>query len=287
MRLIVTSDLHFDHAKSTALAKQAIEEINRMGGDVLLLVGDTATPEGDTLERCLSLFDFAGPKLFVAGNHELWMHDGDSYVTYTTDLPSRVRALGWQWLEDEPFRAGDIAIVGSVGWYDYSFAQPALQIPIRFYREKVSPGAVKYLPELAYLLAEKSSDVPPEAMEIVARWNDGRFVRLGRTDEQFLHELIEKLDHQLLSCITATAVVAAIHHLPFSELLPPPHSAQWDFTKAYLGAERLGQTLLKYYNVRHCFCGHSHFPAEATIGHIHALNPGSGYRVKRFATLDL
>ena len=80
---------------------------------------------------------------------------------------------------------------------------------------------------------------------------------------------------------------AVTHHLPFAELLPPPRTAQWDFAKAYLGAASLGRTLLKHPHVRHAFCGHSHFPAEARVGHIAAVNIGSGYRWKTFKTLDL
>ena len=44
----------------------------------MLLVGDTAVADGDSLEQCLSRFTLAGPKLFVAGNHELWTQAGDS-----------------------------------------------------------------------------------------------------------------------------------------------------------------------------------------------------------------
>jgi hypothetical protein len=82
-------------------------------------------------------------------------------------------------------------------------------------------------------------------------------------------------------------VIAAIHQLPFRELLPPPRTAQWDFAKAYLGSEKIGRLLLEYPNVREVFCGHSHFPAEAQVGHIHAKNTGCGYHRKHMHVLDL
>src|SRR5688572_17265285 len=124
MRLIVTADLHFNHRVSRPLAEEVIARINSAGGDVLLVVGDTSIPDGDTLEQCLDRFKFPGPKLFIAGNHELWTTGPDSYALFTEELPRRVRAMGWQWLETEPFLSDGVAIVGSVGWYDYSFAQP-------------------------------------------------------------------------------------------------------------------------------------------------------------------
>src|SRR4051812_5761949 len=113
MRLLITADLHYNHPRSKAMAEDVISQMNRAGGDVLLLVGDTATLEGDYLERCLALFDLPGAtKLFVAGNHELWTHGPDSYSMYREELPRRLKAAGWRFLEDGPFVAGALGIVG-------------------------------------------------------------------------------------------------------------------------------------------------------------------------------
>src|SRR5215207_2345333 len=133
MRLLATADLHYNHAKSRASADELIDRLNGEKADVLLVIGDVAAADGDALEQCLSRFRFEGPRLFVAGNHELWTHGPDSHRLFREDLPRRVRALGWQWLQTDPFRLGNVAIVGSLGWYDYSFAQDSLGIPRRFY----------------------------------------------------------------------------------------------------------------------------------------------------------
>ena len=294
MRLLVTADLHYNHPKSRALAEDLIDELNRAGGDVLLVVGDTAVADGDSLERCLGRFRFAGPKLFVPGHPELWTLAGAdapdaSYRLLTDDLPRRVRALGWHWLQGEPFRAGGgVGFVGSVGWYDYAFAPPELGIPRRFYEHKVSPGAAERLSEYAPLFREGGGGhVPPAARAVVARWNDAKFVKLGRSDDAFLGELLASLRAQLESVRDLPHVVAAVHHLPFGELLPPPRNAQWDFAKAFLGSPRIGELLLEFPNVRSVYCGHSHFAAEATVGHVRAVNIGSGYRAKTFKAVDL
>lgn len=286
MRLLVTADLHYNHRGSRPVAEELIREMNAAGGDGVLLVGDTAIADGDSLEQCLGRFDVRGPRLFVAGNHELWTTGDDSYHAFTVDLPRRVRALGWHWLEGDPFIADGVAVAGSVGWYDYSFAQPSLGIPRRFYERKVSPGGAERLAEFADLLAG-ATDVPPAARDIVARWNDGKFVHLHRSDGAFLEERLTDLRAALASIPPDAAVLAAVHHLPFRELLPPSRSAQWDFTKAYLGSERIGRLLLEFANVRRVVCGHSHFAREAAVGHICATNIGSGYRSKQFLTLDL
>ncbi|HEV8290595.1 MAG TPA: hypothetical protein VGP94_01670, partial [Tepidisphaeraceae bacterium] len=71
------------------------------------------------------------------------------------------------------------------------------------------------------------------------------------------------------------------------QLLPPSHNAQWDFAKAYLGAAKLGQLLLEFPRISTILCGHSHFPAESQVGHVHALNIGSGYRAKQCVLLQV
>jgi 3',5'-cyclic AMP phosphodiesterase CpdA len=286
MRLLITADLHYNHARSKTVADDLIDRINAQQFDVLILVGDTAVADGDSLEKCLVKFNFPGPKLFVAGNHELWTHSDDSYAIFTQSLPERVKNLGWHWLEGNPFIAGEVAIVGSVGWYDYSFAVKELGIPNRFYAAKVSPGAAERFTQFAGLF-DQTDDILPIAREIIARWNDGKFIKLHRSDEMFLQELLDSLHQQLTSVAAIPHVVACIHHLPFRELLPPPHSAQWDFVKAYLGSQRIGQLLLAFENIKHVFCGHSHLPMEKEIAGIKAVNIGSGYRHKTYKILTI
>jgi hypothetical protein len=260
--------------------------MNSVDADALLLVGDTAGSQGDALERCLSRFEFAGPKLFVAGNHELWTLEGDSHSIFTEELPRRVRAMGWHWLENQPYIAGDVAIVGSIGWYDYSFAWPALGIPRRFYAAKISPGAAERFTEFAPLFSQ-TDDLSPEALQIIARWNDGRFVKLGRSDDAFLDELLAAMETQLRAVSQMPQVVVATHCVPLAGLLPPTGRSQWDFARAYLGSERMGDLILRFPNVRQILCGHSHFPMELTIGPVRAINIGSGYREKKYRLIEL
>jgi predicted phosphodiesterase len=316
MRLLLTSDLHYNHPGSRESAEQIIADINRAGCDVLAVIGDAAVPAGDSLEQCLGRFTHRGPKLFVPGNHELWTAGGDSYAMFSQELPARVRAMGWQWLQGEPFVADRVAIVGSIGWYDFSLAPPHLGIPLRFYQNKISPGAARAVSGFSHLF-ERTDDIPPAAMEVCARWNDGRYVHLGRSDEEFLKEVLGELESQLASVSknnrsapacrtgreadptadpsaflnpeprTLNPVIAAIHHLPFAALLPPPRNAQWDFAHAFLGSEKIGRALLKYPAVRYVFCGHSHFAADVQVGHVRAVNIGSGYRQKFFRTIEV
>jgi Icc-related predicted phosphoesterase len=281
MRLLATADLHYNQPKSRALADALIETMNAIEADVLLIVGDTASSEGDALERCLSRFRFPGTKLFVAGNHELWTNGTDSYSIFAEELPRRVREMGWHWLENAPFVSGNVAIVGSIGWYDYSFAWPALGIPRRFYAAKISPGAAERFSEFAALF-ERTADLPSEARQISARWNDGKFVKLGRSDEAFLDELLASMETQLQAVSHVPRVAVATHCVPLAGLLPPTGRSQWDFARAFLGSERMGELIQRFSNVRQILCGHSHFPVDLMVGPIRAINIGSGYREKTY-----
>ena len=272
MRVLATADLHYNHHRSKRIAEELIDEMNRACDesqiDAVLIVGDTAVADGDSLEQCLSRIRFAGEKIFVAGNHELWTRRANSYTIFREELPRRIGALGWRWLEDDPFVSVDrrVAIVGSVGWYDYSFAVPQLGVSRESYASK---------------------SVVNSSGDTIARWNDGKFVKLHRSDETFLEELLIKLQSQLERLRDVPRVLAAIHHVPFDELLPPKHGSQWDFARAYLGSRRIGELLRRYPNVSDVVCGHSHFGVEATVGGIRAINIGSGYRAKTFRTIEL
>jgi hypothetical protein len=285
MRLLITADLHYNHPRSRALAIDIIEQMNRAGGDALLVIGDTAVADGHYLEECLSRFTLAGPKLFLCGNHELWTQNDDSYAIFTGELPQRIEAAGWQWLETRPFVARSFAIVGTVGWYDYSFASPRLAIPRRFYEARSSPGAAEYLGRTD-LLGDRS-DLSPAALETVARWNDGKFVKLHRSDAAFLDECLARLESHLLHAAHLPKAIVATHHLPFRELLPPSRLNQLEFAKAYLGSERIGELIRRYPNVARVYCGHSHVGVSARIGDLRATSIGSTYRWKTYDVLEL
>lgn len=285
MRVLAAADLHWNHPRSRESAEALIHQINRERFDVLVVVGDVGVGDGESIEECLATFGFQGPKLFVPGNHELWSHDAQINL-HDEELPQRIESIGWHWLPRGPFVKGDVAFVGSIGWYDYQFADAELEIPQIFYEHKASPGAVLATNEPANLV-ELARVAPEKSRELVARWNDGKFVNLRMSDEAFVMRECERLMRELESLATMKHVVAAIHTLPFEELLPPMRGGQWNFAKAFLGTPRVGEVLKRFDNIGHVICGHSHYPIEAQVGLMRAINVGAGYRSKRFITIDV
>jgi hypothetical protein len=102
-----------------------------------------------------------------------------------------------------------------------------------------------------------------------------------------LGECVAGLGESLEQVRDVDRVIVASHHLPFRELLPPPRFNNLEFAKAYLGSPRLGEVIVKHANVSRVYCGHSHFPARARIGHLDAINLGGSYRAKTFETVEL
>lgn len=323
MRIILTSDLHYNVARSKGPTEALAEEIRRMGGDVLVFAGDSAGSELEVLDQVFALFDsFRGVKMAVAGNHELWTHpnsefrtrnandmdavlqppglpggtiqsdpgtDGpeDSLARYERGMLEACRRHGVHYLDDSPMVLGGVGFVGSVGWYDFSFRPSAMKIPLRFYQHKVGPGAAAYFEKHGHLLAD-DSDVPEAAREVTSRWMDGERVRLPMSDVEFTQRLAGKLRRHLEQVHdSAETVVAAVHHLPFAALVPPALNPNWAFAAGFLGSELIGETLMEFPKVRHVYCGHSHRARTCRRGTLVCRSIGSTYRAKAYEVLDL
>jgi len=289
MRIIATSDLHHDIARSKGPAEQLAADICAAGGDVLILVGDSACGEPASMDRVLGLFNqFRGDKLAVAGNHELWTYGGAcSLVRYENELAEACSRNGFHYLDAAPYVRDGVAVVGSVGWYDYSFLPKSMGIPRRFYEHKIAPGAAARYDELRHLF-EPADDIAMSAHDVTTRWMDGVRVRLSQTDAAFTQRLANRLARDIEAVQEkATHVVAAIHTLPFFELVPHSILPNLEFATAFLGSDLLGSVLTDHPRVTHAFCGHSHRHRVHTVDGLTCTAIGSTYKEKRYEVLDL
>lgn len=288
MRLIVTADLHYDIARSVAPTEQLAGRVNKRGGDALLIVGDACGRDLSILRRCLALFDaFPGRIFYVAGNHDLWTLGGSSLERYERELADVCREAGVWYLDERPYIQDGIALVGSIGWYDYTFRQESLGIPVRFYEHKVAPGAAARLDEYRHLV-NGYDDVAPSMLDITTRWMDGAYVRLPMTDIEFTQRVRDRLvEHLRGAAGQAGEIVVAMHHLPFDEMVRHSGRPNWDFANAYMGSRSFGELLLSEPKVRYVFCGHTHLRQRVRREHIECINVGSTYIAKRCEVLDL
>lgn len=289
MRILITADLHYDVSRSRKSAREIAEQITQTPADALVLVGDTAGADLEIMSQALELFaDFKGRKLLVPGNHCLWCANGEtSLQRYEQLIPELAGKHNFAVLDHEPIVIDGVAMVGSIGWYDYSLREESLGIPLEFYREKISPGAAKYYGTHTELLKRHTAVLTDRHFSLGARWMDGWKVDLGMTDETFVEMLIGKLKRQLEDVSShAGRIVAFLHHLPCAELLPQNRPDKFAFAAAFMGAARFGELLSQYEKVTNVYCGHSHWPDRSKIAHMNIVNVGSTYVEKQLEIFD-
>ncbi len=292
MRLLITADLHYNVRRSRDSVEDLAERVCRTDADALVLVGDSAGAAHKPLRECMGLFaDFPGRKFIVPGNHCLWCLPGeDSIRRYEQIIPDIAAEEGFVVLDHEPAMIGSVGLVGSIGWYDYSYRDEKLAIPLEFYRAKVSPGAADRLAEYRGLVEEFRGQLTGRHFDIAVRWMDGVHIRMDMSDEQFLDYVVGRLSGQLNTFETDDRIrqtVAFVHHLPFRQLVPAGRPAKFTFAAAYLGSDKIGDALRACTKVTHVFCGHSHWPGKCRIGNIEVVNVGSTYTHKNLEILDV
>jgi len=264
VKVLATADLHFGlREDGDASTRRIAKLVCESDADLFVIAGDTFALDVDGLHACLDLFaDFRGIKALVFGNHDLWTIGGDSFELYDSVLPEVVREHGFVALDHDPVRLDGVAVVGTVGWYDYSLREPGLRVPLGVYQTKRLRG--------------------------VAQWNDGRYVRWGFSDAEFTEHVVQKLKAQLAAVSgEARKIVAVTHHLPFANMVRKSREPAWQFGNAFLGSIRLGEVLTKCAEITRHICGHSHFAGEFRNAHITSVNVGSTYTEKRLVSFEI
>jgi len=265
MKIVVAADLHYGVGYNQEICRKFVQRILRKKPDVIILAGDTFHFDTQLLIDCLKLFaDFKGDKLIVAGNHDLWTENGNSLELYEKVIPKIVKENGFHYLDEKPFIKNNIAFVGNISWYDYSFKDPTRPIPQEFYEKKYWPGAVIH--------------------------NDGRYVRLGISDERFTKQLNAKLKRHLTQVSKnpkVNTIICTFHHVPFKELQHSHHTSMDRFLTAFAGSKETGGICLSFPKVKYVFCGHTHQKRKAVMNGVHAINVGSDYLKKRFEIIEV
>ncbi len=275
LRLAITADLHWGIRPSGDEATRLlIEFLNSEPPDVLILAGDVGA--GAEFDTCLALFDdLKCRKALVPGNHDIWVEDpdarGDSLQVYREHLPRISADHGFHFLDQEPLMLpeADLALVGSINWYDYSWTIDLLR---------------RHFPDWEERLRSKCFTR--------GRHNDARFVRWPLDDHRFTEEVVDALDRHLQQALDQAArAIVITHHPAFHGLsFPRPTSPTsldallWD---AFSGNRMLESVLAREAErVPFVFCGHTHRARENTLGTIRGYNIGGDYHFKRLLLLD-
>jgi hypothetical protein len=274
MRIAVTADLHWGHSqRGDAATRLLANDLLDHPPDLFLLGGDVGT--GEHFAGCLELFaPLACPKALVPGNHDLWVADndprGDSLRLYEVELPRRCREYGFHYLDHAPlvYPEQQLAVVGAINWYDYSWALDRLQQEV--------PDWQWRLQHMAFTRG---------------RHNDRRFVRWDLDDIRFTERVVAAFDQQLQDALAQVERALVLTHHPacyglsFPRQGPPsvPDGLLWD---AFSGNVALEEVLRKHAErIAFIFSGHTHRGRENQLGAVRGINIGGDYHFKRLVML--
>ncbi len=277
MKVVVTADLHYGiGGKEDLNLCRFLEELGKNGPpDLLVICGDAA----ESIDYDAENFGMHHEVLFrlirehvtdriafCAGNHDIWTKGAlDSRDILEAGLPALAGRCGVTYLEAENLYLGDLAVVGTMGHYDYSLATPGLAINGRTvgmqdYISKIPPGY----------------DIP--------LWNDASYIRWGLDDAEAFDMLFCGFEKRYLEALErADRIVIATHTVPIIEMNGFQHNNRVvsNFLNAFSGSSRLGEMILKHARddkeIR-VFCGHTHLAVEPVQkGNVTFCNVGSDY----------
>jgi 3',5'-cyclic AMP phosphodiesterase CpdA len=259
MKLAVTSDLHLPITSAQTIAELG-EVMGRFEPDALVVAGDLAETLAD-LDRCMSILRSSVdcPVWVLVGNHDVWVRDeANSHRLWQEVLPERVQRAGYYWLEGRSFAVGDVAVSGTIAWYDYSAADPGIQAT-------------------AQTFADNKRYFNNDALLIDWEWSDPQFAAL--VAKPFLTEL------DRLEADDAVRRTVVITHVPVFEcqMYRRPDNRDWAFSNAYFGNLTLGGEIVQRRKVGYVISGHTHVERHGCVqrpdgGTIEAWLLGSEYR---------
>jgi predicted phosphohydrolase len=232
MRILVSGDLHYQPATRPAYVEFAAW-VRDQAPDCFILAGDVGHPLR-LFRRGLDLFaQLTCPRLFIAGNHDLYCGEHDSRTLWERVLPEHVQQAGFVWLETTTIQLGDVGICGTLGWYDYSARAPYLPFGAADYRH------------LKPLLNH-------DADYIDWPWSDLAMARY----------LVRGFAGRLTALEQNPTIrqIVVVTHMPiFPAALPDyPESERYSLQRAYLGNFTLGETVRRAAKVTHVVSGHLH-----------------------------
>jgi predicted phosphohydrolase len=275
MRIAVTADLHWGHSRLGNEATELLRRhLDREPVDLLLLGGDLGTAEH--FDSCLKLFaDLPCPRAAVPGNHDLWVIDddtrGDSLHVYQQHLPGLCALSHVHYLDLAPLILpdADLAIVGSINWYDYSWSLDRLRAEV---------------PDWDWHLRNKAFTR--------GRHNDSRFIRWPTDDVSFTRTVVANLGRHLEAALAQVGHVIVLTHHPALRGLAFPREGPaqgldpllWD---ALSGNAAMEDLLAPHGDrIAFIFSGHTHRAAECRLGSAVGLNVGGDYHFKRMLIID-
>lgn len=277
MRAIVTADLHYGMSKTcNAGVLSFLHTLEDLGHfDLMVICGDVAETihlNGNSIGKNHRQVFRTIKKLdidhiaFCAGNHDIWASgESNSWAIYTKTLREIAAEWGVTYLDFENLYLGDVAVTGTMGHYDYSFATKGLVV-------KGIPVEEKHY----------SNKTPPTCTAPV--WSDANYINWEYSDVEACKKICGNFELRYTEAIARSDnIIAVTHSVPIMEMNGHQEKADpaSNFLNAFSGSARLGEIISKGSATEksiQAFSGHTHFAiAPEFIGGIKFCNIGSDY----------
>lgn len=294
MRVLITADLHYRPAKREVYLAFA-DHLRALEPDCFILAGDLGHPLR-LFRRTLQLFaDLRCPRLFIAGNHDLYRGEFDSRTLWQRVLPQVTREAGFIWLEDQVVRLpldpemgrqarrNEVLEVRSIA--DGCLASAIEPTPEAGVAQASHLGICGTMGWYDYSSREPElfhSDTDYKTLKRLVN-HDADFIDWPWSDRAVARYLTRRFAGRLaaLSADPAIHQILVVTHVPVFEAMVPrePGSDFWSLLRAYLGNFTLGQAIYQQPKVTHVVCGHvhraGHWIVEGKHGPIEAHLVGS------------
>ena len=282
IKIAAFSDAHFPKLVGIKGLKVLRNSVNNIDPDYVVIAGDLTEGEKESFEIFLKEFEEIDcPKLICLGNHDLWVQSFEEATSLEKmeEFIEMGESFGYHMLDNKPFLEKDSGFAGTVGWYDYSFADP--QFPIKDIENKIlfykgDTFAASWWNDRFYFRLKKRNPL----MEMTFTEDDNFFVdslkipRSSREEDTYFTKLCYKhLNKSLNKIKDAKIKIAVIHHLPFKELLNIGREKTIEslFFNAYMGSKCFGELMIEK-KVDICICGHTHLDVRRKIHGIEVYN---------------
>lgn len=251
MRIGITSDIHADFSPFNRQIVNHLADIAKHSDlDILIICGDISSNIYILTEALSAFNDVPCKKLFIAGNHDIWVRNSGITSFHKYMLITKIcDEIGFHHLGDSPFIINEVAFCGTIGWYDYSYKSDKYKIPDSSYEKKVYKGSV---------------------------WNDVNFARWQLSDKEVTKKFSDDLQDQInFVKDKVSRIIVVTHHVPFRECVKYKDELPDDFFSAFIGSQILGQICFNEPLVTHSFFGHTH------LEHFQEISPQKYTDLKR------
>lgn len=225
MKILFLSDLHLDiNSKETEtdLVPLVIAFINSKSPSIVVISGDISGDAQTTINILELLQKNTQSKIvFVPGNHDIWTDKESSWDGYETLINHSTSIVNKPLLLEN-----DWAILGYMGWYDYSFGIETIPLP-KYQRLK------KKL------------------------WNDALYARWQMSDDDLNKKLLSELEEQL-NDLKDKKVILSTHFIPYKPFITFTGDNNWNICNGFMGSSSTGKLLNQHKNVEYVSFGHTH-----------------------------